>query len=167
MIEPSEVFAAVRRGYGELETSSNAEIIDYFNTIDADSVSGHASHIKGIVFEQEYADLLQQQDIQATLFAETNHPVTDLAIWEDGEIVTELQLKATDSVSYIQATIQEHPDVTVVATSEAASHFDTEQIIDAGIEDAALEGAVHEAIFDEALNPVSPFSAIGWLFGIF
>jgi hypothetical protein len=166
MINSAEVFDAVRRGYVEFESASNEEIVSYFDGIDDESVGGHANNIKGILFEQEYADNLLAQGIDAELFSETNHPITDLAIWDDGELVNELQLKATDSISYIQATISDNPDITIVATSEVASNFDSETVIDAGIENVALEDAVSETLFDEAINPLSKTSILGWIFGL-
>ena len=82
------------------------------------------------------------------------------------EIVHELQLKATDSSSYINATLEEHPDIEIVATTEVASGFDADLVTDSGIEDAALEQAVTDTLFDEVVNPISPISVIGWLVGL-
>ncbi|WP_417522114.1 hypothetical protein [Marinobacter sp.] len=166
MIEPFEVFDAVRRGYNELETASNPEILDYFTAIDGESVAGHVSHIKGILFEQEYVDLLTTQGIEAQVFEVTNHPVSDIAIMEGDTIVQEIQLKATDCSSYVSATIEENPDIAIVATSEVAGGFDGDMVTNSGIEDAALEQAVTDTVLDEAVNPVSPFSVIGWMFGL-
>ncbi|TNC91608.1 MAG: hypothetical protein CSH36_08785 [Thalassolituus sp.] len=166
MIAPSEVFEAVQRGYNELETASNGEIIDYFSSIDDEAVAGHVSHIKGILFEQEYLDLLEVQGIEAQVFEATNHPVTDIAIMDGDEVVHELQLKATDSSSYINATLEEHPDIEIVATTEVASGFDADLVTDSGIDDAALEQAVTDTLFDEVVNPISPISVIGWLVGL-
>lgn len=166
MIERAEVFEAVQRGYNELVTASNAEIIDYFSSIDDEAVAGHVSHIKGILFEQEYLDLLEVQGIEAQVFEATNNPVTDIAIMDGDDVVHELQLKATDSSSYISATLEEHPDIEIVATTEVASGFDADQVTDSGIEDAALEQAVTDTLFDEVVNPISPISVIGWLFGL-
>ncbi|MDP5290865.1 hypothetical protein Q9290_00940 [Oceanimonas sp. CHS3-5] len=166
MITESEVFEAVRRGYNEFEAVSNTEIIDYFSSIDDESIAGHISHIKGILFEQEYVELLEAQGIEAGIFEATNHPVTDIAILEDSEIVNELQLKATDSISYINATVEEYPDVDLVVTSEVAADLDSSMVTDSGIEDAALEQAVSDTLLDEMVNPMSPMSVVGWLFGL-
>ncbi|PVY76891.1 hypothetical protein C8D92_104122 [Tamilnaduibacter salinus] len=166
MIEPGEVFEAVRRGYNEFEAASNSEILDYFSSIDAGAAAGHASHIKGILFEQEYVDLMEAQAIEAQVFEATNHPITDVAILDGDNIVQEIQLKATDSSSYIGAAVEENPDVGIVATSEAAASFDGDMVVDSGIEDAALEQAISETLLDEAFNPVSPVSVIGWMFGL-
>jgi L-2-hydroxyglutarate oxidase LhgO len=166
VITESEVFDAVRRGYTEFESTSNAEIIDYFSEIDQGSVAGHVSHIKGILFEQEYVDSLAAEGVEAQTFEATNHPITDISILGDGDVVTELQLKATDSVSYVTAAIQENPEVGFVVTSEIAGGLGTDLVMDSGIENTALDQAVQDTLMEEALNPVSPLSVIGWAFGL-
>ena len=100
MIADYEVFEAIRRGYNDLHTSSDVEIISYFQSIDQGSFSGHVSHIKGILFEQEYIDSLESKNVYAEVFEATNHPVTDIKIFQDGEVISEIQLKATDSLDY-------------------------------------------------------------------
>ena len=82
------------------------------------------------------------------------------------DVVDEIQLKATDSVTYINETLEAHPDVTVVATAEVAANFDTEMVIDSGLENAVLEDAVASTLIDEVVNPLNPFSVLGWLIGL-
>ena len=166
MITQEDVFESVRRGYTELDALSNEDITTYFASIDEESITGHISHIKGILFEQEYVELLEAQGTVAEVFEATNHPVTDIAIFENGEIISEIQLKATDSISYVNATITENPDVEIVTTSEVASQFDPSMVTDSGIEGDALEQTVSDTLFDEVVNPVSPLSIIGWFFGL-
>ena len=166
MIEDYEVFDAVRRGYSDFEYSDDNEIRNYFADIDADSAMGHVSNIKGILFEMEYVDTLAAKGIEAEIFEATNHPVTDIMIMDGLEVVDEMQLKATGSVTYINETLEAHPDVPVVVTTEVAASFDTDMVIDSGIENAALEDAVTSTLIDEVVNPVSPVSVFFWLFGL-
>lgn len=163
MLEKQLVFDSVRRGYLDLQAATNSEIIDYFSAIEPESVAGHASHIKGILFEQVYVDVLATQGIEAQIFEATNHPITDLAILQDGNVINELQLKATDSFSYVSAAIENHPDVAFVVTSEIALQLDSELVTDSGIENAMLDQVIGDTLFSET---VSPFSVIGWLFGL-
>lgn len=151
MIENQDVFEAVRRGYGDLSDASDSEVVDYFGDVDDESWTGHLSNIKGILFEQEYVDKLEGEGVDAALFASTTHPDTDLQIFEDGSVVEELQLKATDSASYINSALAENPDITIVATTEVASNFETDMVIDSGISDAVLEEVIVGAIV-----PVTP-----------
>lgn len=167
MIHEHEVFDAVRRGYTEFENASSTDIIDYFESLDDESLIGHVSNIKGILFEQEYIDSLATQGVDAELFGATNHPGTDVQVLSDDGDIVELQLKATDSVSYVNNAIADDPETAFVVTSEVASQFDPNLVIDSGIENAALESAVSETLIDEVVNPISPLSVIGWFFGIF
>lgn len=166
MVNPDLVFESVRRGYNALEHASNDEIVSYFEDIEPDSMIGHVNNIKGILFEQEYVSQLAEQGIHAEVFELTNHPGVDITIFEGGEAVNELQMKATDSVSYINTTLADNPDVAIVATSEVASQFETEMVIDSEIENAALESAVIETLVEDVVNPFSPISVIGLLIGI-
>ncbi len=162
MIEEQEVFEAVRRSYGDLSDATDGEVMDYFTDIGDESWTGHMSNIKGILFEQEYIDKLEAEGVDATLFASTTHPDTDIQIFEDGSVVEELQLKATDSASYINSTLAENPDISIVTTTEVASGFDTDMVIDSGISDAVLEEAIVDSIV-----PLTPLG-FGWglLFGL-
>lgn len=154
MITQSSVFDAVRRGYNELELASNDEILDYFADVNPDAMSGHISNIKGIVFEQEIVTTLKDQGMDAMLFEATNHPVSDIALMSDGEIAAEIQLKATDSTSYINETLAENPDIPIVVTSEVAEDIDSAMVINSTMENAELEGAVSEAISGEIVGAV-------------
>jgi DNA-binding NarL/FixJ family response regulator len=154
MIFFDAVFDAVRRGYNELELASNDEIIDYFADVNPDAMSGHISNIKGIVFEQEVVNALNEQGIDAMLFDATNHPVSDIALMSDGDIAAEVQLKATDSVSYINETLAENPDIPIIVTSEVTNSFDSTMVIDSGIDNVALDDVVSEVLTGEIANHV-------------
>ncbi|MCU8032175.1 cytochrome P450 [Shewanella sp. SM101] len=190
MIAQSLVFDAVRRGYNELELASNDEIFDYFADVNPDAMSGHISNIKGIVFEQEIVTVLNEQGIDAMLFEATNHPVSDITLMSDGDIAAEVQLKATDSVAYINETLAENPDIPIIVTSEVANSFDSTMVIDSGIDNVTLDEAVSEVLTGEIVShvsesvasdvaseglaelvadvalPISPIGIIGALFGL-
>ncbi len=168
MIEPNEVFDSIRRGYTDLNTSSNEEIFDYFQTVEEESMQGHVSNIKGILFEHEYVQSLEEMGTHASIFEATNHPVTDISIFDDnGDVINELQLKATDSIGYINETLAENPDITVVATSEVASSMSSDMVIDSGIENAVLEDSVVEVLSPIPVTKVGfAFAGIGLLFGL-
>ena len=168
MIEPNEVFDSIRRGYTDLNNSTNEEIFDYFQTVDEESMQGHVSNIKGILFEHEYVQSLEEMGTHASIFEATNHPVTDISIFdESGDVVNELQLKATDSVGYINETLIENPDVAIVATSEVASAMSSDMVINSGIENAVLEESVVEVLSPIPITPTGfAFAGIGLLFGL-
>jgi hypothetical protein len=107
-------------------------------------------------------------------------------LMHDGDIALEMQLKATDSVSYINATLEQYSDVPIIVTSEVADGFDSAMIIDSGLDNAALEAAVTDTLLSEGTNeiandavseglgeligesllPISPLGLIGALFGL-
>lgn len=166
MINPDLVFDSVRRGYQSLEEATNDEIIHYFEGLEPDVMVGHVSNIKGILFEQVYMDELVGQGIQAGVYELTNHPGADLFVLEDGQFAYELQMKATDSIAYIDSALQSYPDVAIVATSEVANSFESDMVIDAGIENAVLEETVSQVLIEEAVNPLSGFSLLRFLIGL-
>lgn len=149
-MQTETVFDAVRRGYNELESSSNQDILTYFDNVSPDEMVGHISNIKGITFEQEVASLLAEQGVSAELFDATNHPVVDITLWGDSDIAFEAQLKATDSVSYIQTTLEEYPDIPIIATSEVAAAVDSTMVIDSGISNTELTALVDTTLSGEA-----------------
>ena len=161
-IEQEEVFDAIRRGYTDLSQASDTEIESYFEDVDSTTMSGHISNIKGILFEEEYIEKLHSRGINAALFEETNHPISDVMIYNDnGEVIEELQLKATENSFYVKETLLNIGDeIKVVSTMEVADKLG-EEVVDSGISDAALEEAINDALI-----PVSPISLIGALFGL-
>lgn len=161
-----DVFDAVRRGYSDLARASEHEISAYFGTIDAADIQGHAGNIKGILFEQEYVEALNSAGIAASLFEATNHPGTDVMVFGGLDSITEIQLKASDSVSYVTAAMQEDPGIAFAVTSEVAAQIGSHLVIDSGIENAALESAIADTLFEETMSPIGMFSLVRLLFGI-
>ncbi|HFU75521.1 MAG TPA: hypothetical protein ENK66_04670 [Arcobacter sp.] len=168
MIEPNEVFDSIRRGYTDLNSLTNEEIFDYFQTVDEDSMQGHISNVKGILFEQEYVQSLEAMGTHASVFEATNHPVTDISIFNDnGDVISELQLKATDSVGYINETLVENPDVAIVVTSEVASAMNNDMVIDSGIQNSVLDESITEVLSPIPITTTGfAFTGIGLLFGL-
>jgi hypothetical protein len=162
MIEKAEVYDAIRRGYSDLANADEAEIDVYFSNVDGESISGHIGNIKGILFEQKYAEQLQDNGIDAVVYDAVNHPESDIMILDNGIVIEELQLKATENSTYIQETVESAGDeITIVTTTEIAKAFPGE-VVDSGISEIVLEEAVSEVV-----APFSTVSIIGWFFGIF
>lgn len=124
------VYDALRSVNGNFEGMSDSDI--WFETLwmSHDSLVGLTSLVKGAYFEQ-----LVAMDTQGDLFEHFNHPDTDIII--DG---VAFQLKATDSVSYINSV---DADIPVIATSEVAEQTDA---IDSGFTNFELSADVDTAI---------------------
>lgn len=124
------VFDALRSVNSNFENLSNTEIWWETLWMSPESLTGLASLTKGAYFEQLVAN-----DTGGELFEHFNHAQTDITI--DG---IEYQIKATDSVAYIN-TVDD--DIPVIATSEVASVTDS---IDGGYTDQELSSAVDLAL---------------------
>jgi hypothetical protein len=112
------------------------------------SLLGIINGIKGKVFELEYLDYLNDGHLPAGAVAELATSPTqegwDIAIRDStGHVIEHLQLKATESMSFIADAIANHPEIDVVATHEVFEHMDDPEIlshlVDSGISNAQLE----------------------------
>ena len=111
------VFDALRGVNSNFENMSNTEIWWETLWMSPESLAGLTSLTKGAYFEQLVAG-----DTGGELFEHFNHADTDITI--DG---IEFQLKATDSVGYINSV---DDDIPVITTSEVAAQSTA---IDSGI----------------------------------
>jgi hypothetical protein len=102
-----QIYDALRRVNGNFADLSNTEIFWESLWMPEESIQGLVNLTKGAYFEQ-----LVAEDTGGKLFENFNH--------EDTDIITngvEYQLKATDSVDYINSVDE---DIPVIATSEVA-----------------------------------------------
>ncbi len=136
LYESHQVYDALRDVNGNFENMSDSEIWWECLFMDADSLSGLSSLVKGSLFEN-----MVSEDTGGELFEYFNHPVTDIVI--DGE---EIQLKASDSVTYVNSALEES---TVMATSEVAMKTDA---IDSGISNEDLTDQVANALGGTVLD---------------
>lgn len=91
-------------------------------------INGMVSAVKGKLFEHEYVQYLNDGNLPDGYTAELAHLVTqpgwDIAIHgPDSHIAEVLQLKATDSVAYVQHALERYPGIDVVTTDEVYSHL--------------------------------------------
>lgn len=125
-----DVYDALRSVHGGFELESNAEIWWYSLLLPAESLVGLSSLAKGAYFEQ-----LVAVDTGGELFEHFNHADTDIVI--DG---IEYQIKATDSVSYINSVADGIP---IISTSEVAELTDG---IDMGYSNEELSKSIDLAL---------------------
>jgi len=137
LYEAHGLYDALRKVNSNFSGLSDTEIWWETLWMSPESLTGLASLAKGAYFEQLVAN-----ETGGQLFEHFNHKDTDIII--DG---VEIQLKATDSVSYVNSV---DGNITVMATSEVA---DKTGAIDSGISnsdltnttDLALGGSVIDA----------------------
>ena len=118
---------------------------------------GLVSGVKGKLFEIRYVDYLNHgvlpDGYTAHLAESSVQPAWDIAVdGPDGHLSRLLQLKATDSTSYVRQALEHHPDIDVVTTDEVRSHLlmhgGAEHIVGSGVTDHDLTGQVFNATGD-------------------
>lgn len=126
-VESQLVLASLRRSTSSLYGASEVELSEYLDGYDADQLQGIANNIKGIYHEvlwvHQYNDT--HIDTYAAMFGATNHAGADIEIRFSGtdEVVDVIQLKATDSVSYVKEHLERYPDIDVLVTNETAERL--------------------------------------------
>tara|TARA_R110002073_G_scaffold312586_4_gene484124 strand:- start:26724 stop:27674 length:951 start_codon:yes stop_codon:yes gene_type:complete len=135
-------------------------------------LTGIISNWKGKLFEIEVRDRLNDGEIvgdlsladgqYATIAEDVTQPGWDLQILnEDGTIAELLQLKATNSLSYINSAFEKYPEIDVMSTSEIADLNESLINSDISIEDlnSAIETPMQplfEGFGDNVLDTLLP-----------
>lgn len=175
--DDSLVIEAFRRSDSSLTTASVNDIAEYLTGYGPEQQAGIINNVKGIYHELAFVNA-ENADLDAwtaEIMPVTNYPGADVVMSNSitGEVV-ELQLKATDSLSYVTAAAERYPDVSIAATSEVAagntaiadSGFSNEMITaDVSNTAAAMQSAGEEAIFGEVLGDVLTGGAITGVLG--
>lgn len=126
---------------------------------------------------QQVGDIVLAQGQHAVLAESMTQPGWDMQIVDShGDVVSYLQLKATESAGYVQAALDRYPDIQILATSEAANHAYPENIVlDSALSDAELRDQLSHAVdiadtsvterFADYVSPLLPLIAIAGLEG--
>ncbi len=139
---PEDVGAAYEAAYPEL--SRQMDFSQAVSRYDGRHLTGFLNPVKGKLFELKYADWLNDDHLpdgyHAHLARWPNQPGWDLAVTgPNGHVAELLQLKATDSVSYVNHAIERYPDIHVVTTDEVYSKL-------------AMHGADHSSLGNAGLT---------------
>jgi hypothetical protein len=135
-------------------------------------LTGVISNWKGKLFEIEVRDRLNAGDIvgdlslvegqSASIAADVNQPGWDLQILNEDFTTAELlQLKATNSLSYINSAFEKYPEIDIMSTSEIADLNDNLINSDISIDDlnSAIETPMQplfEGFGDNVLDTLLP-----------
>lgn len=140
------ILQAAKRAVPDLHNKSTAEVGAYLQEMDEDQLLGLANNVKGILHEIQFVEIENNDgdEFTATLFADTNHPDTDVLLTNHitGEI-SEIQLKATDNSSYVNDWINRHEDGEILVTEELAQQMDLQS---SGQSNAELTADVNEFV---------------------
>lgn len=145
----------------------------------SEQLNGVISNWKGKLFEIDVRDKLNNGEIVGDIFLENgqtaiiadkiNQTGWDLQILNsDGTIANELQLKATNSLSYVNQAFEKYPDIDIISTNEIALLND--KLINSGISNSEIQTLITEPmqnLFDtatenvvESILPILPFLII-------
>lgn len=103
--------------------SSQEELGRWLADMDEDQILGVVSNTKGVLHEMEFVRIENEDgdSVHAAMFESTNHPGYDIEFVDaDTGATWQAQLKATDSTTYVQDWINEHPDGEILVTREVA-----------------------------------------------
>lgn len=140
------VLQALRRAVPDTQTMNLEEIQHYLQGLDENQLVGLANNLKGVLHEIQFVRIENEDgdEITAALFTDTNHPGTDAILTNEqtGETIA-VQLKATDSESYVNNWIQNHEEGEILVTEEIAERMDLKTT---GISNEELTADVSEFI---------------------
>lgn len=183
------VIDAMQRANPALASFSEPEIGEYLSNLSPEQLQGVMNNTKGVYHEMLYVDAINSGATgeTAAIHSELNNPGADVLISSDHDVTNEIQLKATDSTSYVNEHIEKYPDIEVLATTEVANKL--EAVGDSGFTNAELQNDVEEgveqlesmadsvtditeevstSVISDELTGLGPISIItGLLFGIF
>lgn len=132
-----------------------------------EELAGAISGWKGKLFEVQVekrlnngewvGDLHLEPGQHAALAESVTQPGWDMQIFEgDGTVVDAIQLKATQSVSYVHHALERYPDTPILATHEVALRLaDNGAVIDSGIPNELLTESVSDHLSDATSDAVS------------
>lgn len=116
------VMAAIRRSSAALSGMSDSEIGEYLRAMNPEQLQGFANNVKGIYHELLVVnDINQSADQVATLSEATNEPGIDIIIQHPSGIIEPVQVKATNSIQYVDQHLAANPDISTIVTDEVAS----------------------------------------------
>lgn len=125
--EEELVIEAIRRSSNDLKDASLKEIGNRIRELmeNPNAIRGFGNNVKGIYHELLYVEAENNDwdDITAEVFPSTSHPGADVRLKEDGEVIAEIQLKATDNPHIVERHFERYPDIPVAATEEVASEM--------------------------------------------
>lgn len=115
---------AIRRMKTDWSEAGEVKIGSDLSELSSEQLKGVANNAKGIYHEILFVDDYnhEHRDSYAELFGATNHPGADIRIvsTSSGELIDEIQLKATSSETLVQDHLERYPDIKILATEEVA-----------------------------------------------
>jgi hypothetical protein len=150
---PPEIEAAYLAAYPGL--AAKASLSETLQQMSASELPGFAAGLKGKLFELQFVEHLNAGQLPdgytAELAVSATQPGWDLRIvGVDGSVAEVLSAKATESAGYVREALERYPGIDVVTTSEVYAQLVAQgladQVRDGGMENAALEASIDQAL---------------------
>ena len=147
-LEESLVLDALRRSTNRLNTASVEELSDYVRNLSPEQIKGVASNTKGIYHELLFTEThnTSGSDTEARIMEATNHPGADVQFYRDGDLISEVQLKAVSSPTLVYEHLERYPDTEILVTEEMAAVIDG--IESSGFSNVFLNHDVAERLYE-------------------
>lgn len=140
--------------------------LEAIDTYDTAQLSGFMSNWRGKYFEVlgrdelntggQVGELVLEEGQVAVLAEDISQPGWDLQIVGDsGMPVSEIQLKATNSVGYLKDALERYADIEILATDEAAQAFVDGAVMESGIENAEMVDDLSAPVDDLLDSPLT------------
>ncbi len=131
-----------------LSDAAPTKLAEYVGSLEPDQLAGVLSNVKGIYHELLFvhAENIDGDEVSARVFDATNHPGADVEFIVDGEVIREVQLKATSSMSALAEHLRRYPDIDILATAEIAGS--TQDVGNSGFSNETLTRDVMDIVDD-------------------
>lgn len=163
---PEKVLRAYEGAFGTETT-----FLEHWGSFDTqEGLQGFVNNIKGKLFEVEYVDYLNatlEPGLVASMAEQANQPGWDISITDtNGNVVEQLQNKATTSASYVKDALIENPHIDVVTLkdlegdlllAEYGDKVTASEFTDAYLTTEVLESA------EGGINLVPPLLGLGFV----
>ena len=120
----SAVIEALHLANPQTSQMSDEQLSDYLTNLTPEQLEGVVNATKGKYHELKFVEHENNNfdDWHAEIISDPNHVGSDIVLTnlKTGD-VTEIQLKATDSIGYVSEHIERYADIPVLVTSEVAS----------------------------------------------
>ena len=173
-----------------LEPESNPQFLEAFRlqypNVSLESLKGAteerlqglANGVKGKYFEvlvrnklrvgESVGGIQLEPGQQATLAQNPNQPGWDLRIEDaNGEVVQDLQLKATDSISYVKTALEKYPGIPVVVPNELDAEASIrDNVLASSISNEGLEDTTNQQLEELTEGPLMDLAGKSAEFGL-
>ncbi|QFY88502.1 hypothetical protein D5125_02845 [Magnetovirga frankeli] len=174
---PDDVDPLIRMAIQETNPNFSPSL---FYDFSPEEMTGILNAAKGKYFEylvtnklnagEQVGDLQLPEGYRAIMAENANQPGWDLQIVDaQGQVSEYLQLKASNSLSYIKDTLDRYPDIQIISTAELADSANG-LVLDSEITEAILRERVSEAIgimdnsmLDSAVDAFNPLIPLAFI----